>query len=297
VTLDAEVEDAIADGFVNAAEALLGGTVTDNRQASMIEICTLETDDLLTCETKEVNPGDAASGGWSLLLVTADRDGEQQTLRLKGIDGAWNMSAALTRTFKIDTVPPVLTITHALDEVEFDDYRSGAPQGAPVISGTISDGGGLGRVIVRLESPNGSVTYQDADVTGATWQFTPELGQGGDHILTVEAYDLAGNGRVAGHKLAVIGGESLIYLPLVLQQPAGQPAPASPGPSAGLSLWMAQAVERLLGQIAYLQEALLLSSRLYSLLLLMSPFIVMMPAFSETKRPDTEDKRKRRRFG
>jgi hypothetical protein len=297
VTLHAEVEDALADGFVNAAEALLGGTVSDNRQASQIEICTLEADDLLTCETKEVMPGDTASGTWSLLLLTADRDGEPQTLRLTGIDGARNVSDPLTRTFKIDTVPPALTITHALDEVEFDDYRSGAPPAAPVISGTVSDGGGLDRVTVRLEAPNGAVTYQDADVNGDTWQFAPELGQGGDHTLTVEAYDLAGNGGAAAHELEVIGGESLIYIPMIVKQTTGQPAPASPSPSGGLGLWMARAVETLLGQIDSLQEALLLSSQLYSLLLLVSPFIVLMPGFSETERPDTEDKRKRRRFG
>jgi hypothetical protein len=86
-----------------------------------------------------------------------------------------------------------------------------------VLNGTVTDGSGLASLSIRLRQPDGSVISQSVSITDGDWEYVPELSMPGPHILTVEAFDPAGN--VASHTAFTLSVEGtighLLYLPLV----------------------------------------------------------------------------------
>jgi hypothetical protein len=213
VMLDAGTEQALQDGLVGPDELKFGGQVADDVQADGLSAC-LEQVEGSFCTAVALQPGAAFTGTW--LLDTRGfqaGDGISQMLIVRGIDKAGNLSLPLTRTYIVDTVAPILTVTQVFTWVMLSDYRDVAVIGGAVLSGTVSDGGGVSGVYVRLETPSGDVSWPSVTFDGAGWQFTPHLQEEGRHRLIVEVYDHAGNVSVRGpFTLHVVGR---LYLPLV----------------------------------------------------------------------------------
>ena len=192
VVLDASFYAALADGWMTADEARIRGQVLDDQLARELQACSLR-DGRLVCSNRNVIPGTAPVGDWSLLMATDQLDGAWRTLEFTGVDGVGNRSLPVTETFRVDVVPPVVTVTHEISQVLLSGYYSGSVTGAPVLSGTITDGGGVAVLYARVEAPGGDVLWQTAVVSDTTWAYTPTLTGHGHHILRLEAYDLAGN--------------------------------------------------------------------------------------------------------
>jgi hypothetical protein len=274
VNLDAATEAALVDGFITAAESMFDGAVNDDQEASSVEICTEIETGLFNCEIREVMPGDAPTGDWVLDLDVADADGLPTTMTFAGIDAAGNISLRITRTFQIDSVGPVITATQHITAAD-------APlSGVTVLSGSVSDGGGVDSVYVRVKAPNGSVTFEQLALSGGDWTYTPTFTAGGTYILTVEAYDLAGNGQAVSHELLVVGPDQyFIYLPFIVKQSAAQAAAEPVSLITGLRLFLVREFEALLGQLDNLQRSRLVGSGLDYGLPLLFPLVMLSPAF------------------
>ncbi|HOS78982.1 MAG TPA: Ig-like domain-containing protein [Anaerolineae bacterium] len=135
----------------------------------------------------------SSAGTWAYRLPTPEgMDGVTQTLAIYSLDSLGNrLAAPISLTYRLDTVAPALTVTTALTQVHLV-----AP--APVLSGTVSDGGGLEAVYLRVDPPDGA-SYRDAATDdGVNWSFTLRPTRPGTHTLWLEAYDQAGNVTVDG---------------------------------------------------------------------------------------------------
>lgn len=203
VTLAAETQAALADGFINASEALLRGLVVDDQRADRVELCTAQPSGLDLCTTQETEPRNNASGQWANLLFTDDQDGVAQSVRLIGIDGAQNRSEPLALEFRIDTVPPVVAATLE-------------PGG---IRGSVSDGGGVQVVRLRVEADGGAPYWINAQRSGDQWALAFINTGSGQYRLFVEAVDLAGNVSAAGpFSLELSEFVGVVYLPVIIQE-------------------------------------------------------------------------------
>jgi uncharacterized repeat protein (TIGR01451 family) len=209
VTLSAETEAALADGFINASEALLRGLVSDDQRADRVELCTAQPSGLDLCTAQQTEPRNSASGQWANLLFTDDLDGVAQTVHLTGIDGAQNRSEPLALDFRIDSVPPVVAATLE-------------PAG---IRGSVSDGGGVQIVRLRVEADGVAPYWVNAQRNGDQWALAFVNTQSGQYRLFVEAVDLAGNMSAAGPLSLVLSDVGLVYLPVIIRERtlAGEP--------------------------------------------------------------------------
>ncbi len=186
VTLSAASETALMDGFINAAEAEFTGQVSDNRLARTIQICDPNASvGVPVCEERAVVSGNQPTGNWTFSLATSDEDGITRTLTLAGVDGIGNSAVVLTRTFRIDVLPPMITPTNVSES-------------DPVLRGLVTDGGAVASVYVRITPPTGPVVWEEATVVGSSWAYTPSFGTTGQYSLIIEAYDVAGNAAAAG---------------------------------------------------------------------------------------------------
>jgi hypothetical protein len=237
VMLDSALEDALADGILGPDELLFVGSLQDETAALAVKLCLIEAD-RQTC-TWLSTPGGSPTGNWQYdTSGFQSGDGISQTLTIRGLDVAGNVSSPISRTYTVDTVGPSITATQVLEQVALADYQPGSPAGPPVLSGAIYDGLGVASITVRLRQPDGSVISQTVSnavdlqsdgggiwptysAANGNWEYVPELTMPGSHSLTVEAVDLAGN--VASHEaftLIVEGTtDHFIYLPFVAAAP------------------------------------------------------------------------------
>ena len=142
VALDPSVDQFLADGLIGPAELRWRGSQQDDHVAAALAICTA-VNDPSSCTNSAVLPGNAAQGAWVAALDSLlAGDGVAATLALYGVDGAGNRTQTpLIRSFRVDTVAPVITATQQL--------------AAPAISGTASDGGGLDALHAIVTAPVG----------------------------------------------------------------------------------------------------------------------------------------------
>ncbi len=212
LTVDPSFDAALADGLFTPDEALIFGQVVDDQQATAFEVCLTEGSvPTPVCNRANVAPGDAPTGDWVVNLLL-DGDGTTFTLRLYGIDGAGNRSAPFQRTFEVDMVPPALTATLLHPIVILPDQN-----GEPLLTGSVSDGGDVDAVLVRMTHPDGSVTFTTVATAAGNWTFAPEFAATGTYILNVEAWDAAGNAVGKGPFVVQVVGvtDYRIYLPIV----------------------------------------------------------------------------------
>ncbi|HBY95833.1 MAG TPA: hypothetical protein DEP84_18070 [Chloroflexi bacterium] len=182
VTLEPQVELALLAPSMPQGELLLRGELQDDFQVGELAIC-VDQSYGPGCSQVTVTSGTGVTGTWaSTLLVTEQGDGLTHTLALYGTDGVGNrMTEPLTRTYTVDTVPPALAVTSVVT--------------TPVASltGTVSDGGGVSEVYIRVAQPDGTSYSAIARRDGTAWAYTLVPKQAGLHLLTVEAADRAGN--------------------------------------------------------------------------------------------------------
>jgi uncharacterized repeat protein (TIGR01451 family) len=214
VTVDAALDDALADGYMSADEARIGGQVIDDQQASRAKRCTPGLSSL-ECALLSVRPGTAPTGTWSHKVATEGVDGITQTLVLYGYDKVGNRSEPLTRTFRVDAVAPAITVTTA---------TSGTIllPAAHHLSGLVSDGGAVSTVRVVVQAPNGDLYAEAIVLDGTTWAFDLPAGTlDGIYLLWVEAIDAAGNVGIVGPFQITVAERYRIHLPLVLRNYSG----------------------------------------------------------------------------
>ena len=171
--------------------------------------------DGLACWLVDVQPGTTPTGTWAYAPATVhDVDGEYQTIAFCGLDAAGNRSTVpLTRTYQVGTVPPAVTVITQINDISLETYQPVAgmdksPETAPppVLVGTVSDGGGVSEVYVRLDTPGGDSFWHVAERDDSTWSYTPRPDTVGLYTLQVEALDRAGNIRSPGPlDLPVVG--------------------------------------------------------------------------------------------
>jgi hypothetical protein len=211
ITLDPALESALSSGVINQALAeslIISTTVTDNHVAAQVELCSEDGD----CDAYALDPGNRASGRWVHPFSSQPvGDGVTHNLTLIGVDAAGNRSTPLVRTYTIDNVAPVLTVTVALDQVTGSVFPITPPV---VLAGTVSDGYGVSGVYVRVARPNGQTQWLPATLNGANWSFTTGFTSGGVHVLSVEARDRAGNVTSFGPHRLVVKAYAL-YLPVI----------------------------------------------------------------------------------
>ena len=224
VTLSAASEAILANSPLNPTGIQLSGDVVDNFQADTLEVC---VDDAAVCTPVSLLPGDTATGTWQFELPEQpNADGVSQTLFFFARDGVGNRSeTAVSRTYEVDAVPPVVVVSDRLQTVDLSDYAPPAATAVPVLSGSFSDGGGLDVINIRLELPSGSTEFQTATLDGnGIWQFVPTLAEVGQHNLFVEAQDLAGNNTILNMFILEVTGGFSNYLPVAFNDSAATDA-------------------------------------------------------------------------
>jgi hypothetical protein len=119
------------------------------------------------------------------LATDGSADG-QHTVALVATDGVGNVSQAVSVTFRLDTTPPSVTITSPSDNV------SGKTD--PVLTGTISDAGGVSSVLVSV---NGGIPQAATVDSQGNFTFDPHLATDGSadgfYTFVVVGRDVAGN--------------------------------------------------------------------------------------------------------
>lgn len=121
-------------------------------------------------------------------------DGITHTIRVRATDSVDNDGYLNpVQYIMVDNVAPVLTATQVFTEVVVQNYRPGVLWGLPVLTGTVTDGGGGQAVTVQIEEPNGNIYDAPATVISDTWTFTPTLTLTGTHYLRPRAVDGLGN--------------------------------------------------------------------------------------------------------
>src|SRR5262249_22401444 len=123
----------------------------------------------------------------------AASDNVTRSLAIYALDSVGNRTTApLKLTFRVDTVPPALTVATALATVPL-------LYAAPVLSGTIHDGAGVQDIAVRILTPGGDLRTAGVAERNGRWNYTPSLlSEPGAYSLWVDATDLAGNTTTAG---------------------------------------------------------------------------------------------------
>ena len=115
----------------------------------------------------------------------------------------------LSRTYKVDNVPPVVTVTTWIKHLSTTSPTL-------VLGGDVSDGSGASDVYVIMEMPDETLTSTLAVRDGDNWSYVLDPESEGNHILRIEARDTKGN--VSGYgPYNVSVGVKTIYLPLVLR--------------------------------------------------------------------------------
>ncbi|MCP4166203.1 MAG: hypothetical protein GY759_09960 [Chloroflexi bacterium] len=126
-------------------------------------------------------------------------------MRLAGIVGAGNSSVIGSRSYRIDTVSPELTVASMDGE----------------ISGAVRDGSGVREVQVRVEPESGEPFWEFAALDGDQWSYPLPLQIIGPYSLSVETVDLAGNARGAG-PFPFEGDTPRLFLPMIMTAVGGQ---------------------------------------------------------------------------
>ncbi|RLT41667.1 MAG: hypothetical protein DWI57_06650 [Chloroflexi bacterium] len=189
VLLDATVTDFLADGFINGLELFWAGQVVDDKQVARLSIC---QGDALGDGCAENTLFGEAVAPWQRDFADEwrDTDGVAHDLALTGKDAAGNRTTIpLTRTFVVDTVSPVITVTAPISE-SFVVAIGGADT---PIAGSVSDGSGIARMTALLSTPAGQFLVADVPVAGNTWRYLPQLAAEGEYLLILVAWDRAGN--------------------------------------------------------------------------------------------------------
>ncbi|MFQ5342807.1 MAG: hypothetical protein ACE5F6_14805, partial [Anaerolineae bacterium] len=167
----------------------------------------------LTADTLPQN----TRGAWTYELPdVAGLDNITRTVIITGVDSVGNRSTEpLSRTFRVDTVAPAITVTTAITQVLLGDT-------ATVLGGVVSDGGQVNSVFMTVQGPGGNLSTEQAlqaeTLTRSTlrqpfdgaqdsalsapvvggWQYDLRADEVGRYSLWVNVVDEAGNLTTVG---------------------------------------------------------------------------------------------------
>jgi len=158
--------------------------------------------------TAQASGGIPLTGDWTYTLSGPDQaDGLERAVSFYGVDLAGNRAAALTARYILDNVAPVINVASLVDTALYTTSLT-------VLTGTVTDGGGVASVSVLVES--GGVVYREpAKLSGDTWRYTLRPASPGLYTLQVSAYDVAGNVAHSGPFVVWVTALQSIYLPFV----------------------------------------------------------------------------------
>ena len=213
LTLDTAVDDALADGFLSPGEFLISGGLTDNIEAESVELCLQSSEDLV-CTSILGQGALPTSSVWEMNISNlTEGDGISQTMALAGLDGAGNHSNTITRTYQVDTIGPMITVTQLITVVSPEDISNNRT----LVGGFVSDGGGVAEVVVRLSDENGNVYGLDTMLADNEWSVDlAELPfNSRQYWMSIEAIDNVGNVQVSDSYALEVNGLAYIYLPII----------------------------------------------------------------------------------
>ncbi len=156
---------------------------------------------------------------WSYKVpIPSNSDWVTQTLRIYGLDSVGNRSQPLVLSFRVDNVAPVITVTSAYSQVTI----SPDVLATPILSGTVSDGGGVPSLYVQVQTPSGNLYSEPvgnistgssgtrATRSSTTWQYALQPSELGRYLVWINASDEAGNASSVG-PFAVVVVEAKAY--------------------------------------------------------------------------------------
>ena len=190
----------------------LSGSTTDPASANaLVQKVEIQIDDGVTTTAWLVANGPFSptngSQGWNFGWNLPDVDGAVYRIRARATDAAGNIGIGDWQTTIVDTRAPSVTVTTVISNI-------GSAVSSPVLSGTITDGGGVSLVRVRVFAPDGQTYVETASVTGAAWAWIPQAAlTEGTYQLRVEGVDLAGNVREKGPYLVTVSAQSVTPTP------------------------------------------------------------------------------------
>jgi hypothetical protein len=165
---------------------------------------------------------DAGGQPWLFLWELPQDDHVEHQLRARAVDVAGNENVTEWQTTVVDTVAPIIAVDTTLTKVLLSDHDAGNPNRdpKPIVSGTVSDNGGLGTVLARIKMPNDMDVTVPAVLEGTAFSITPIFDNpvSGEYVYNIEATDAAGN-------LTVVGPFTFTVLktaPVVISQPTTQ---------------------------------------------------------------------------
>ena len=193
VDLQAPAISLDAPAALNGEFNEIMGSVTDSPSGSMASQVTVKLDGESWREALLFAPNEAGEQPFLWTWNMPTEDGVTHTLQVQAVDLVGNISGNAPQEVWVDNVVPTLTVTQVFTQVIVQDYRPDVGTGAPILTGTVSDGGGVAAVDVFVELPNGQGYHEWADLVGETWSYTPVLELVGDYRLRAEGQDSLGN--------------------------------------------------------------------------------------------------------
>ena len=189
VELNQATTGYLADGFIHGLELFWRGQVVDDKQATGLSTCQGPALGA-GCQENTLYGGAVAPWRQDFADQWLGADGIPHDLALTGEDNAGNISTApLTRTFVVDTVSPVITVTAPIS----DSFVVAVGGGGAPITGSVTDGGGVAGMTALLFTPDGQFRVENVVVDGDAWRYLPQLDTAGEYLLILVAWDRAGN--------------------------------------------------------------------------------------------------------
>ncbi len=234
VTLDAAVDAMLTDGIIGLNETQWSGQIQDNRAAHAFALCDGVAFTSF-CAQGDVVPSDDTTGAWNNNLANLMAgDGISKTVSIYGFDGAGNRSATpAQRTFTLDTIAPVITVTQqitaslearVLIDAPTTQAELTAQQAPPEaqfgLRGIVSDGGGVAEMYAYLVTADGASKTETVQLTlsdahNGAWTYTPLNPPAAAFTVFIGARDIAGNVRVIGSYQAQGDNSVTLFIPLL----------------------------------------------------------------------------------
>lgn len=135
----------------------------------------------------------AKSGAWSFQASTASGlDHVPQLVTIYGEDEVGNRTSdPLSLVVWVDNVPPVITVTEVISQVQLDQTET-------VLRGSVHEGGPLLQMDAHIETPGGEALRQQVARAGNDWWLDMEGNAPGRYVVWLRATDQAGNAATAG---------------------------------------------------------------------------------------------------
>ena len=124
------------------------------------------------------------NGSWFKSLALPELDGVEQTLTVYGLDNSGNRSSEPWKhTFVVDNVSPAFSVTEIITQTQM------TPDLAPmsVLTGTVTDGGGVRRLFALDLTPEGQRIIQPVAHDGDGWTFALRTMSAGSHAILITA--------------------------------------------------------------------------------------------------------------